>query len=190
MNQREKETYLEAIRKRYRQGTRAQKTQILEEFCAVCKYHRKYAINLLNAPYRRVKEKKQRGRKRKYDAQGLIPILKKIWLTSDQMCGKKLAAALKEWVPCYEVAYGELDDLLRGQLLSLSSATIDRQLKPFKLTRTGRGLSGTKPGRILKNQIPIKTDHWDVKRPGFFEADTVAHCGNSLAGNFIWSIPH
>jgi hypothetical protein len=47
---------------------------------------------------------------------------------------------------------------------------------------------GTRPGYLLKNQIPIKTDHWDVSRPGFMEADTVAHCGNSLAGDFIWSI--
>lgn len=51
-----------------------------------------------------------------------------------------------------------------------------------------KGLSGTKPGRLLKNQIPLKTDHWDVTKSGFMEADTVAHCGQSLAGNFIWSL--
>ena len=51
-----------------------------------------------------------------------------------------------------------------------------------------KGLSGTKPGSLLKNQIPIRTDNWDINKPGFIEADTVAHCGNSLAGDFIWSI--
>ena len=50
------------------------------------------------------------------------------------------------------------------------------------------GLTGTKPGFLLKNKIPIKPDHWDVTKPGFMEADTVAHCGNSMAGNFIWSL--
>jgi len=81
-----------------------------------------------------------------------------------------------------------LDDLIRGQLYSISPATIDRLLKTVRLKHPRKGLSGTKPGRLLKNQIPIKTDHWDVDRPGYFEADTVAHCGNSLAGDFVWSI--
>jgi hypothetical protein len=81
-----------------------------------------------------------------------------------------------------------LDDLTRGQLYAISPATIDRLLKPLRLNYPGKGRSGTKPGRLLKNQIPIKTDHWDVTKPGFLEADTVAHCGSSLAGNFIWSI--
>ncbi|MCD6047753.1 MAG: hypothetical protein K0S08_1400 [Gammaproteobacteria bacterium] len=52
------------------------------------------------------------------------------------------------------------------------------------------GLSGTKPGTLLKNHIPIKVDHWDVTKPGFLEADTVAHCGTSLAGNFAWTITY
>jgi hypothetical protein len=78
--------------------------------------------------------------------------------------------------------------MLRGQILSLSASTIDRLLQPIRLEHPHKGLSGTKPGRLLKNQIPIKTDHWDVTKPGFLEADTVAHCGNSLAGDFIWSL--
>jgi hypothetical protein len=49
-------------------------------------------------------------------------------------------------------------------------------------------LTGSKPGYLLKNQIPIKTDHWDVTCPGLLEADTVAHCGNSMARDFVWSI--
>jgi hypothetical protein len=55
--------------------------------------------------------------------------------------------------------------------------------------RTGhKGLCGTKPGTLLKNQIPIRTQNWGITEPGFMEADTVAHCGNSLAGNFAWSL--
>ena len=51
-----------------------------------------------------------------------------------------------------------------------------------------KGLGGTRPGSLLKNQIPIRTGFWDVSQPGFMEADTVAHCGNSLAGDFVWSL--
>ncbi|WP_143002925.1 hypothetical protein [Nitrosospira sp. Nsp1] len=40
----------------------------------------------------------------------------------------------------------------------------------------------------MKHQIPIRTMHWDITLPGFMEADTVAHCGNSLAGDFVWGL--
>jgi hypothetical protein len=65
-----------------------------------------------------------------------------------------------------------LEDVLI-QLLSMSAATIDRLLKPIKV-RYGKGLSGTKPGNLLKKQIPINTNQWDSKQVGFMEADTVA----------------
>ena len=58
----------------------------------------------------------------------------------------------------------------------------------FALNIQLKVLSGTKPGRLLKNQIPIRTDNWDITQPGFMEVDTVAHCGNSLEGNFVWSL--
>ena len=64
--------------------------------------------------------------------------------------------------------------------MNLSASTIDRLLKPVRVLHSTKGLSGTKPGRLVKNQIPIKTDHWDATQPGFLEADTLAHCGNSL----------
>lgn len=186
MGRKEKQAYLEAIRRRYRKSTRKQKAKILDEFCLVCEFNRKYAIRIL----RKAKRKKQqrRGRKPRYEAQKLLPPLQTIWLAADQPCSKRLKAALPYWLPHYETAYSPLTDNVRGQLLSLSPATLDRLLKPTRIKHPRKGLSGTKPGRLLKNQIPIKTDHWDVTRPGFLEADTVAHCGNSLAGNFAWSL--
>lgn len=188
MNHEEKRIYLNAIRRRYRKSNKEKKQVILDEFCAVCQYNRKYAIGLLSEPFRRRKAKQKRGRKRRYDTETLLPILKKIWLTTDQMCSKRLKAALKEWLPHFEDTYGVLDDAVRGQMLSMGHSTIDTLLAPVRIEHTRHGKSGTKPGRLLKTQIPVKTDHWDVTMPGFFEADTVAHCGNSLAGDFVWSI--
>jgi hypothetical protein len=187
MSQKEKRAYLEAILRRYRKSGRKQKAKILDEFCEVCGYNRKYAIRLLHKK-RKGKPKEKRGRKPRYDANALLGPLKTIWFGTDQMCSKKLKAALPEWLPHYEQSYGLLSDLLRGQLLTVSAATVDRLLKPERLRCPRKGLSGTKPGKLLKNQIPIKTDHWDVTQPGFMEADTVAHCGNSLAGDFVWSL--
>ncbi len=104
------------------------------------------------------------------------------------MCSKKLKAAIPLWIPFYEPLYEPLTTETQNKLLSISAATIDRLLKPVRLKQGRKGLAGTKPGSLLKNQIPIRTHHWDVSQPGFLEADTVAHCGNSLAGDFVWSL--
>lgn len=185
MSKNEKKSYLAAIRRRYKKANKANKSKILDEFCAVCGYNRKYAIRRLSIPLKQ--HKQPPGRKPRYEHDKLLAPLKIIWLASDQLCSKRLKMALPDWLPAYEKEHGILDDSARGQLLSLSPATIDRVLKPVRVKHL-KGKCGTKPGRLLKNQIPIKTDNWDITQPGFVEADTVAHCGNSLAGDFIWSL--
>jgi hypothetical protein len=188
MGRHEKKTYLEIIRQRYHAASKAKKSAILTEFCETCRYHRKYGIRKLNKPPKRRKSKTRLGHPR-YTKQSLLPILKELWVATDQLCSKKLKAALPDWLPFYEIEKGSLSDVLRGQLYSLSPSTIDRWLEPYRDENPRhKGLCGTKPGTLLKHQIPIKTDQWDVNRPGFLEADTVAHCGNSIAGDFVWSI--
>lgn len=81
---------------------------------------------------------------------------------------------------------GKLDPEIYKGLLSMSAATIDRLLAPSRVKC--KRFCGTKPGSILKKQIKIKTDQWDEDRPGYLEADTVAHCGTSLSGDFVWSL--
>jgi hypothetical protein len=115
-------------------------------------------------------------------------VLKRIWFGSDQLCGKRLKVALEEWLPHYEKEYGPLSLPLKEKLGRISAATIDRLLAPVRARARPKGRGGTKPGRWLKNQIPLQTDQWNERRPGFMEADTVAHCGNSLEGDFIWSL--
>ena len=182
----EKRSYLQAIRHRYRQASRPDKKKILDEFCAVCRYNRKYAIRILSKRDR--KKRAKPGRKPWYDPATIIEPLKEIWLATDQMCSKRLKVAIREWLPHYEKERGELNDVTRFRLYQISPATIDRLLKPYRIDYPTKGLSGTKPGRLLKTQIPIRTDNWDITQPGFMEVDTVAHCGNSLEGNFVWSI--
>jgi hypothetical protein len=187
MGKNERQAYLKAIRSRYRRARKKAKVTILDEFCSVCRYNRKYAIRLLN---QRAKTNKKRrtGPKPIYASAELRTALKRIWFASDQMCSKKLKAAIPLWLPFYETVYKALTSDTQDKLLSISAATIDRVLKPVRLTYGRKGLSGTRPGTLLKNQIPIRTDFWDISQPGFMEADTVAHCGNSLAGDFVWSL--
>lgn len=161
----EKRVYLEAIRRRYGLANRDKKSKILDEFCAVCGYNRKYAIRILKK--RPPKKRCKPGRKPWYDPKTILEPLKAIWLATDQMCSKRLKVAIREWLPHYESEQGDLHDVIRGQLYAISPPTIDRLLKPLRVDYPSKGLCGTKPGRLLKNQIPIKTDSWDVTQPGF-----------------------
>ena len=175
------------IRDRYGRATgRKYKSRLIEEVVACCGYDRKHVIKLLRAKAA-VRLLKRSGPKPRYGPE-LVLVLERLWAASDQLCGKRLKAALANWLPHYEGEYGVLALPVRTALESISAASIDRVLQPARAKLQGKGRGGTKPGRWLKNQIPIKIDQWDEKRPGFMEADTVAHCGDSLAGDFIWSL--
>jgi len=184
---RSKKEYLARMRWRYgRAQGRGYKSRLIEELVALCAYSRKHAISLLNgAATPRVV--RRRGPKRTY-REPVRLVLKRIWFASDQLCGKRLKAALPQWLPHYEKEYGALAQPLREKLEAISAASIDRLLAPLRAKARKKGRGGTKPGRWLKNQIPLATDQWDERRPGFMEADTVAHCGDSLEGDFIWSL--
>ncbi len=108
-------------------------------------------------------------------------------MASDQLCGKRLKVALPLWLPYYEPDHGALPEAAHAGLLAASASTLDRLLKAARVAHP-KGLCGTKPGTKLLKHIPIRCEHWDVTQPGFIEADTVAHCGNSLAGDFARSL--
>ncbi len=179
--------YLKTQRWRYRRGNREVKKRILDEFCETHGYHRKAAARLLRQLPISDQKPKKPGKKKIYDPSILLDPLKKIWLATDQRCGKRLKEALPLWLPHYHKHHEASLDELSAQLLAMSAATIDRLLKPIK-SRYGKGLSGTKPRSLLRKHIPINTNQWDTNQVGFMEADTVAHCGTSLMGDFIWSI--
>ena len=186
MSQNEKKAYYYAIKERYLKSNKREKSIILNEFCKICGYNKKYAIRLLNKKDT-YKYKKKSGHKPIYTSLEFITALKNIWISTDYICSKRLKSAIDIWLPYYESAYGPLSQNIIDKLKKISPATIDRVLKPIRKIGN-KGLCGTKPGSILKNQIPIKTDNWDVNKPGFMEADTIAHGGNSVQGDFIWSL--
>jgi hypothetical protein len=132
MGKNERQAYLKAIRSRYRRARKKVKVTILDEFCSVCRYNRKYAIRLLN---QRAKTNKKRrsGPKPTYASAELLTALKRIWFASDQMCSKKLKAAIPLWLPFYETVYKTLSPETQEKLLMISASTIDRVLKPVGL---------------------------------------------------------
>jgi hypothetical protein len=180
-----KREYLARIKDRYRHAGRAGKVRILDEFCAVCGHHRKHAIRLLNADHRRVRRKP--GRPRSYGADELR-ILEDIWLNADCPCSVRLAGMIKLWLPWYEKSHGDLDADCRQKLEAIRPRTLDRLLLPVRRKHGHRGLTGTRHGDYLQHGIPIKISHRDVDQPGFIQADTVAHGGDTTEGDFVWSL--
>jgi len=176
---------LEKTRWRYNRAGRRGKKIILDEFCATWSYHRKYAIALLNQ--KASKHTACRGRPARYGKKEHM-VLERIWLVANRPCSRRLKAILPAWVPFYEQEHDRLDALTRKNLLGISKNSIDRLLKPTRRKYGARGRSGTRPGTQLLHQIPIKTSHWDISEPGFMQADTVGHGGDSTEGDFVHSL--
>jgi hypothetical protein len=189
MSPRSKREYREAVYLRYKNATRHEKTAILDEFCATCGCHRKHAIRVLKRFKRFTKPKtKRKGKPPSYQNEAIGKPLKEIWLAANLPCSKRLKVILPLWLPGYVQLFGQLPADVATALLRISPATIDRILKTIKIHYTKRGRSTTKPGTLLRKKIPIKTNQWDESRPGFLEADTVAHCGESTSGMYVNTI--
>jgi hypothetical protein len=186
MGQKSKWEYLKAIYSRYRKASKEIRALILNEFCQVCGYHRKYAIRLLNGPAPQKSTALRKTRSPSYPAK-VISVLSLIWEAAGYPCSQRLKALLPLWLPWAQKRFS-LSAQLQKQLLSISPSTIDRRLKAKRRLLKKRLYGRTKPGTLLKHHIPIKTDSWDVSTPGFTETDLVSHSGNSEKGEFIHSL--
>jgi len=177
---------------------------MLDEYVRVCGYNRSYGGLVLRQFALRIKIKTKDGKqiillpskkkvKRKkpkiYDEQ-VYEGLKKIWYILDFMCSKRLSVYLREIIPILEKFKEiELAKEVREKLLKISPATIDRLLQEDKKKLEIKCRGRTKPGTLLKNQIPIRTySDWDEKKVGFVEIDLVSHDGGNVTGDFAQSL--
>jgi hypothetical protein len=183
-----KTEWLAKVKPRYQKRGREGKTLLLDELCEDYGYERKYAIKLLGGKLPGSSGKARPGPEPRYAV--VEPIIRSIWLSAEQPCGKRLEPILRQWLPFYERRHGRLSGRQRSLVGQISPATLDRLLAPARAQAPRRGRCGTKPGSLLRSEIPIRTGSWDLSRPGYLEADTVAHCGSSLAGDFIWSVTY
>jgi hypothetical protein len=182
--------YAAAVAMRYQRSSREQKGWILGEFCAATGYNRKYAIKLLRGPVPRAVLPAGHGRPPRYGTED-VAVLRTCWEIADHVCSKRLAPFLPELLGQLRVC-GELSDVSPGladRVAHISAATIDRLLGPYRAQPGDRGRSFTRPGSLLRSQVPIKTfADWDGARPGFLEIDLVAHCGSTSAGTFLCTL--
>ena len=169
--------YLELLRSRYRAASKTEKGVILDEFVKTTGYSRKHAIALLTRERDSVREVIQRPRSTLYGA-GLVPPLLVLVDLFDGICSKRLRAAMDIELPgLYEADFLQVSPEVYEKLMQISPASMDRLLAGRRSQlRRPRGF--TKPGTLLKYQIPIRTwAEWTEDKPGFCETDLVDHSG-------------
>ena len=188
MTRRSIEEYADAVRGRYFRASKKKKTEILDEFVANTGLHRKATIRLLNRR-KILPGRKRRGRPKLYDLE-VMAALKVGWEATDRICSKRLQPFLPELVGILKTK-GEITvtEETEEKLGRMSASTIDRILRRWRRKEPRHGISTTKPGTLLKNAIPVRTfSEWDEKKPGFIEADLVAHCGDSVEGFYLTTL--
>jgi hypothetical protein len=193
----------------YKRATKAQKGDILDTLIQLTGYTRSYAARVLRDRARyvvvgkgvvdgaqitlvedeRTRPKKKRKRKKIYD-KDVLRALQTVWLICGGICGKRLAPYMKKIVRKLErMGKLKLERETRSKLLSISAATIDRLLAPSRKRYLLRARSQTKPGTLLKHQIPIRTfADWNELRPGFLEIDLVSHEGGNPRGDYAYTL--
>jgi hypothetical protein len=187
LSYRAKRELLSQIAPRYREASSVLKEVILDEFVAATGYARKYAIRLLNHPVN-LKLTIERPRPPRYGAE-VQQALHLTWTAANHICAKRLIPFLPTLVESLERhGHLQLSEQCRNELLSMSPATADRILRPYR-KHERRGISTTRSGTLLKKQIPIRTfQDWNEVKPGFLEADLVAHCGTQADGSFLCTL--
>jgi hypothetical protein len=197
----DRKAVIKAWSSQYKKASKKEKGRILDELVELTGYNRWYVVGLLRwdgkviRAGRRVRlvgdlrKKARRTRGRLYDETTLVS-LKQIWAIMDCVCGKRLAAILPEVIPILE-KHREivLDEVTRKKLFRISASSIDRLLAAERRKWMLRGRSGTKPGTLLKHQIPIRTfADWNEKKPGFVEIDLVGHDGGDAGGDYCQTL--
>ncbi|MDR0596171.1 MAG: transposase family protein [Clostridiales Family XIII bacterium] len=177
-------------KKRYRKSAKKAKGEILDGVCQATGLSRDRAARLLSecgAGNQGCKgPPKKRGRKTVYGPDVDAP-LRMVWACMDFACGKRLAAGMGDMLDAL-IAHGEIECTadVEAQLRSMSASTMDRRLAPDRAKTVLRGISATKPGTLLKRDIPLRHGtEWGDAIPGYVEIDLVAHCGTSTAGEYI-----
>jgi hypothetical protein len=183
------ETLLKKYRKQYKEtANRKEKSAVLDEFCKLSKYHRKYAIRILGEPEPDTKKPTAPRRRSASYSERSIEVIEYIWKKADFPCADRLKPMLPQWLPGAKKKLGDITPEVEREVLSISARQIDRRLAKKKRKLKRKMYGRTKPGTLLKHHIPVKTDCWDVTEPGFTEIDLVSHSGANASGEFIHSM--
>jgi len=186
MDMHSRNEYLKVLREKYLQAkTRQEKSLILDEYCGNTGQARKYIIRKIQ-PGVNVEPKVRRSWKEDYHVRVRAP-LADVWKIFEYPCGQRLKPILEVEVDrLRELGELEVSDEVMLKLKRMSSATIDRKLKPQReVVHLLRSKGGPKTGSLLQQKIPIRLTEWDTSVVGYVEADMVVHCGASTLGEYV-----
>lgn len=187
MSKMSKREYLIQVKKKYWKVKKKVKTQLLNDFCDFAKYHRKYALSLLNRPLPKY-WKRYKPRAKQYD-QSVIDVLLILWRAVDEICGERfhpfIPELLDKLIECQEVAVSQE---VKEKLLKISLGTVKKIIGKIKYRSLVKLGGTTKPGSLLKSQIAIRYLPWREIDPGWCETDTVDHSGGDVSGEYIFSL--
>jgi hypothetical protein len=187
----------------YARASKKDKGRVLDQVVEVTGWNRDHARQQLRGRLRQPKgratatiavidRRRTKARKYSYDA---VKVLQVVWATAGGSCGKYLAQGMTGWLDAMEaegslmVGRDRYSVEVRAELEGMSAATIDRYLAPARAKDQIRGKTTTKPGSLLRNSISVRKAGDEVEaEPGFFEVDTVAHCGPTLVGEFARTV--
>ena len=176
------EEYTKKMRSRYSRLTGKQaRSKLLDEFVAITDWERKHANKVLLGSRRRKGRRGKRGAPPRYGSD-LTKALKTCWLAMEQPCGKRMKGMLPLWA-----RHMACSEEIRLQLSRISAASIDRQLRNFKVS-AGKKIRPPKPASAVKALVEVRAQSWDTSETGWTEVDTVAHCGGDMGGDFIWTL--
>jgi hypothetical protein len=183
-----KKELISATKSRYLKANKRDKSKMLDEFCNNTGYHRKYAIQILQAKcdYHKVSRDGRKPRKKKYDSQAMSAVIK-VWELLKYPCGVRLQpnliSTLEPMIRFKEITVSEK---VMSQLATISAKTIDRRLsREREIRKLDKHRGTTRHGSLLKSSIPIRITNWDTNEVGFMEMDTVSHNGGDPSGEFI-----
>jgi len=198
----ERRAVVKAFARDYRKARKKRKGDFLDRFVSATGYNRAYAASLLRNHGRRIylgnkvvlvgdaTKKIKRKKRKRYYGEDVKKALERFWVMLDFISSKRMAPAFPALFSALD-RHGELnlDEEIKQKLLSISPATIDRLLAGVRKRSSLKHRSRTKPGTLLKHQIPIRTyADWDEARPGFVEVDLVGHDGGNVRGDFCQTL--
>ncbi len=183
MSPKARREYILDMRRRYAAATYVARTALLDEIVAMTGYHRKYALALM---HREPRAPIKRQRRATYGP-AVREALLKVWRAADYPWSVRLKGLLPLWLPWLH-EHMRIDRSTQDALLRISVRSIDRLLRAKRGEIRRRLYGHTRPGRLLKTQVPIRAERWDVDEPGWSELDLVAHCGGNGSGEFLNSL--
>jgi len=186
-----KHTLAKEILPRYLKASKEEKTKILDEFCAITHYDRTYAISKLKtiqctrASDERPPGTHTRRKERIYDAY-VSAVVEQLYEVVGGIGVRRMHPILGTLLE-KGIAFGHMsvDPFTEAKIRKISKSTLGRMIKTIREKHSVKGISTTRPGTLLKSEIPLRVGVWEETVPGFSEIDLVAHCGDNASGHFI-----